>query len=166
MTIEQGIVTKIGSEGPTTAWVKTVPSGPCSSCSSRHSCHTGPSGEEREVEVLNTAGATVGDRIQLSIGTGSLLKATFLLYMFPILSMLVGGLVANAVAARYFSDTSLLSALAALICLVIAMAVVRKRGERMAQQEAYRPKIIRVIGHAALNPSESSVTVPCSCEEK
>jgi len=164
MAIEQGIVTKMGASGPATAWVKTVPSGACASCSSRHSCHTGPSGQDREVEVINAVGAAVGDRIQLAIGTGSLLKVTFLLYLFPIISMLFGGLAVHTVAARYYSDTSLLSASAAAICLVIALAIVRVRGGRMAQKEAYRPKIIRVIGHSALYPPEPGPSDPCASQ--
>lgn len=166
MAIEQGIVTKIGPNGPATAWVKTVPTGPCASCASRHTCHEGAGAQEREVEVLNTAGASVGDRIQMSISTGSLLKATFLLYMFPILSMLIGGLAANAIAGRYYNDPSLLSAAAAAICLILAMVVVHIRGGRMGQQEAYRAKIIRVIGRASLAPSDSGAAAPCAGDEK
>ena len=43
-----------------------------------------------EVDAVNSVGAQVGDRIMLYFETGSLLKATFLLYIFPILCMLLG----------------------------------------------------------------------------
>ncbi len=155
MGIEQGIVTKMGAHGPTTAWVKTVQSSACKSCSSRHSCNASSGGKEREVEAINSAGAKVGDRIQLAIKTSSLLKATFLLYVFPILCMLIGGFVGNAAAPQLNMDASLLSATAALACLVMALLIVRIKGRRLASKAAYRPKIIRVIGHEPLHSEET-----------
>jgi hypothetical protein len=49
---------------------------------------------------LNPVGARVGDRIQMTISTGSLLKATFLLYVFPILCMLGGAVLGNGLGNR------------------------------------------------------------------
>ena len=51
-----------------------------------------------EVEAFNTADARVGDRIVLNIKTASLLKATFLLYVFPILAMIAGEVLGQTVA--------------------------------------------------------------------
>ncbi len=51
-----------------------------------------------EVKALNTAGARVGDRIVLSFETHSLLKATFLIYVFPIILLIVGAVVGQALA--------------------------------------------------------------------
>jgi hypothetical protein len=59
-----------------------------------------------EVEAINTARARVGDRIVLNIQTGSLLKATFLLYVFPILAMIAGAVLGQTVAGMRGSDPS------------------------------------------------------------
>ena len=82
MATEEGIVFKLGDAGPGTAWVKTTRSSACAGCSSRDACHAEGGGKEMEVEAINTARARVGDRIVLNIKTSSLLKATFLLYVF------------------------------------------------------------------------------------
>jgi sigma-E factor negative regulatory protein RseC len=155
MAIEPGVVTQIGPHGPKTVWVKTVPSSACSSCSSRHHCGTLSGSEEREVEALNDVSAAVGDRVQLAINTGSLLKATFLLYLFPVLCMLAGGIFGHAAAAHFHWNTSFTAAVAAFGCLTGAMIVVRLSGNRMAQKAAYRPRIIRIIGH---DPDASNST--------
>jgi sigma-E factor negative regulatory protein RseC len=149
MATETGVVTKISYRDARTAWVKTVPSSACESCSSRHQCSTKSGSQEREVEAINEVGAKAGDRIQLAINTGSLLKATFLLYIFPVLCMLVGGIAGHAIALRFQWDTSLFAALAAMACLAVAMLVVRFGGNRMANKAAYRPRIIRIINRAS-----------------
>ncbi|MEJ2166242.1 MAG: SoxR reducing system RseC family protein, partial [Desulfobacterales bacterium] len=78
--------------------MKTSKTGACKECSARGSCHSSGGGEEMEVEVINEVGAKVGDRIVLSFETGSLLKATFLLYVFPILLLILGAVIGQETA--------------------------------------------------------------------
>lgn len=157
MATESGIVSKTGAKGPQTVWVKIVPSSACESCSSRHSCTAKSNSQEREVEALNPVNAAVGDRIQLAISTGSLLKATFLLYIFPVLCMLAGGIAGHTIAARFQWDTSLLAAIVAFAFFGAAMLVVRLGGNRMAQKAAYRPQIIRIISRSLDAPDADAV---------
>lgn len=145
MATEQGIVTKWGDHGPSTAWVKTTQSSACESCASRHNCNPKTGGKEREVEAINIVGAKVGDRIQLFIDTNSLLKAAFLLYIFPIICMLVGGLLGHALGTSLTTHGTLVSVITAMTFFVAAMAIVRTRGGHMARKDQYRPKITRII---------------------
>ena len=87
MATERGIVTRTDSRG---AWVKTIKTGSCEGCSARGSCHSLSDRGDMEVKAINAAGAKVGDRIVMSFETASLLKATFLLYVFPILLLIIG----------------------------------------------------------------------------
>ena len=98
MATEEGIVTKI--ESTATAWVKTTKSGACKSCSARSSCHSMGGSNEMEVEAINQAGAQVGQKVVLSFATSPLLKATFLLYVFPIIAMIVGAFLIGLVIYR------------------------------------------------------------------
>jgi sigma-E factor negative regulatory protein RseC len=151
MATEEGIVIKSGGQTVETAWVKTVQSGACKSCSERHSCHSDSQGKEREVEAVNLVGAKVGDRIQISIDDGALLKATFLLYVFPVICMLIGGLAGNKFGTGMGINPSPASAIMAIICFLGAMFIVRRRAGRMALKMEYRPKITRIIGRAGLD---------------
>jgi sigma-E factor negative regulatory protein RseC len=157
MAIEPGVVTKIGRMGAQTVWVRTEPCGACESCSSREMCGTKTETQKREVEVDDPIGAMVGDRIQISISTASLIKATFLLYLFPVLCMLAGGIAGNAVAPRLDVDASVAAAIAAFLCLAAAMLVVRVGGNRMARKAKYRPRIVRILGHDADAPQKEPV---------
>ncbi len=168
MALETGVVTRLGVQGAQTAWVRTERAGACESCSSRHSCHPfGNTDSSQEVEAINTAGARAGDRIQLSMHTGSLLKATFLLYLFPILCMLSGGFAGDRLAAGWHFDASTLAIIMALTGLAAAMLVVRVAGQRMARNAAYQPQIVRVLGHASrkLENAGFSLTCPAGGEQ-
>jgi sigma-E factor negative regulatory protein RseC len=147
MAIEQGIVIRMGQSDGSTAWVKTARSSACESCSAKENCNPGAAGNSQEVEAINTAGAMVGDRIQLSISSSSLLKAMFLLYLFPILCMLAGGIAGNQLAPRFQINPSVLAAIMAMANFVMALVIVRVVGQRLGREEAYRPKITRVLGH-------------------
>ncbi len=147
MATEEGIVFKMGSPGSGMAWVKTTRSSACESCSSRHACQAGESGKEMEVEAINTAEAGVGDRILLNIKTGSLLKATFLLYVFPILAMIAGALLGQTVGIMRGGDPSGMSALFAFLFFGLAFCVIRVAGRRLSKNVDYKPEIIKVRRH-------------------
>ena len=152
MATEEGLVVKLGAPGSGTAWVKTTRSSACESCSSRHVCQTDGSGKEMEVEARNTADAQVGDRIVLSIETASLLKATFLLYVFPILAMIAGAWIGQSVAVSRGMDPSGLSALFGFLFFGLAFVVIRLTGRRLSTNANYKPEIIKVRGHHPVAP--------------
>jgi len=155
MAIEQGVVTRLGdAENPPTAWIQIIRTGACESCSSRHSCEVGRGGPVAEVEAVNSVKARVGDRIQVTMDTGSLMKATFLLYLFPILCMIVGGIVGHGISLFLGIRGSLPTVLLSMAFLAAAMIIVRAMGRRMGIKSEYRPRILRVIGHAP-DPGES-----------
>jgi sigma-E factor negative regulatory protein RseC len=148
---EEGVVFKMGSVAAGTAWVKTTRTSACASCSSKDACHADGGGKEMEVEAINTAQARVGDRIVLNIQTGSLLKATFLLYVFPILAMIAGAVLGQTVAVMRGVDPSGLSALFGFLFFGLAFIVIRIAGRRLSTNASYKPEIIKVRGHQSLS---------------
>ncbi len=146
MASEQGIVLKVGLKGQNIALVKTVQHSGCEACSARNQCNPGAKGKAQEVEALNIVNAREGDLIQITMDTKALLQATFLLYIFPIIGMLLGAFVGNAVAIAVGMAPSAGSLLMGIICFVAAMVMVRKRAGHMALKRKYQPKITRIIG--------------------
>ena len=143
MATEEGIVIKLGG---TTAWVKTTRSSACKACASRGSCHTKEQGKAMEVEVTNPVGAKLGDRIVLYFETSSLLKAAFLLYVFPVLCMLAGAALGHWLSLKYQLNPSLGSAATGFLCLVLSFMIVKIRGDKLARNDSYKPRIIRILG--------------------
>ena len=146
MATEQGIVIKTDSSA---AWVKTIKTGDCAGCSARGSCHSLGNNDEMEVKAINEAGARAGDRIVLLFATSSLLKATFLLYVFPILLLIIGAAIGQELAPRIDFDPSGLSALTGFSFFIVAVLIIKARANKMALKKEYRPKIIKILTRGA-----------------
>jgi sigma-E factor negative regulatory protein RseC len=148
MATEQGIVIKTNSRA---AWVKTVKSGNCAGCSARGSCHAMGGEDEMAVKAINEAGARVGDQIVLSIKTSSLLKATFLLYVFPILLLIIGAAVGQEMAPKFDFNPSGLSAIMGLTFFFAALLIIKTTANKLARKNEYRPKIIKILTRTSRN---------------
>jgi sigma-E factor negative regulatory protein RseC len=143
LATEHGIVTKTSIR---TAWVKTVKSGACKGCSARGSCHSlSSSRKDVEVQAINEAGAKVGDRIVLSFETSSLLKASFLLYVFPILLLIIGALMGQQIAPYFDLNPSGLSAITGFSFFIAAVGIIKSKADKMAKKEEYRPKVTKIL---------------------
>lgn len=98
-----------------------------------------------EVEAINDAGAKVGQNVVLSFETSPLLKATFLLYVVPILFLMVGAVIGDKTAPFFNFDESTLSIIIGLLFFGFAIIFVRSKGNKLAKKDEYRPKIIRIL---------------------
>lgn len=160
MASEQGIVIKAGVKGrPNIALVKTIQHSGCEACSVRDQCNPGAKGKAQEVEAVNLVNAREGDLIQISMDTKALLQATFLLYIFPIICMLIGAFAGNAVGVAMAMAPSVFSLLAGLACFAAAMVMVRKRAGHMALKHKYQPKITRVLGRGKLSSLDADCEI-------
>ena len=142
MAIEQGVVLRTDSEA---AWVKTTRSSACEGCTARKSCHTIGDSQDTEVKAINLAGARAGDRIVLSFESKSLLKATFLIYVFPIILLMAGALIGQMLAALIELNSSLPSVVIGFAFFFTALAFMKARANKMAEKNAYQPKVIKIL---------------------
>lgn len=142
MATEQGIVIKADSSG---AWVKTVKSGACAGCTARGACHSSSASGEMEVKAVNEAGAKVGDRIVLSFESASLLKATFLIYVFPILLLIAGALIGQETAPYFNFNPAGFSVILGFSFFIAALLIIKIKGGQLAQKNEYRPKIVKIL---------------------
>ncbi len=113
-----------------------------------------------EVEAIDTVGTGVGDKVLVGFETSSLLKASFLLYIFPILCMIIGAIIGQKVALSIQFNPSAMSAVFAFLFLFLSFLVVRKTGNRLATKESYKPKVIRILKRGTAD-LESPTDVPC-----
>ncbi len=168
MATEQGIVIKAGlPHRENMALVKTVQSSACEACSARGQCNPNIKGKDREVEAVNLVNAKAGDIIQISMDNAALLKATFLLYVFPIICMLIGAFVGNSAGKAIGANPSAISAAVGIICFIAAMVLVRKQAGYMALKLKYKPKITRIIGRGTSEPPHGcDPNAPDSIQER
>jgi sigma-E factor negative regulatory protein RseC len=141
MATEEGIVIKLDNK---TAIIRTARKTACESCSEKHSCTSIGSGQEMELEADNPIHAQAGDRVTISLPTGKLITASFLLYVFPIILMIAGALLGERLAETYQIDSSLLSAGFGFLFFIIAFGIVKLKDLQAKKSGAFRPVIIRI----------------------
>jgi sigma-E factor negative regulatory protein RseC len=107
-----------------------------------------------DVNVVNALGARVGERVLIKMDSSPLLKATFLVYMVPILMLLLGAGLGQWVSHSAGSSSSALAAVFGFLFLAAGLALVRAVANRLAQNQDYRPRIVRIIGTADALPAE------------
>ncbi len=143
MATEHGVVLRTDSDA---AWVKTTRSSACQGCTAKKSCHSLNGSQDMEVKALNIAGAREGDRIVLSFETRSLFKATFLIYVFPIIFLIAGAMLGQMLATALAFSTSAFSVLLGFAFFFAALFIIKARADKMAQKIAYQPKITKILG--------------------
>lgn len=143
-TTEEGTVIKVDNS---TAWVKIIKTASCKCCSAKAFCSSSENENQMEVEVVNSVGAKIGDRVTIGLQTASYLKISCLLYLFPILSMLVGAIIGEKIASEYLFNKSSLSALFGFLCFLLSLLVVKLASKKLAKKKEYRPKIIRIVNN-------------------
>jgi sigma-E factor negative regulatory protein RseC len=139
---EEGIVKKtIGTK----AWVVTKRSEMCEACASHGACNSLVGGKEMEVEAINNVQASPGDLVLLTLEDQSLVKLSFLVYMFPILALLAGAALGQKVAPILGTNLELTSFGLGAIFFGLAFLLVRIKDKKLGQTGAIIPKVTRII---------------------
>ncbi|HAO19475.1 MAG TPA: Fis family transcriptional regulator [Desulfobacteraceae bacterium] len=142
LVTEEGIVIRAEK---LVAWVKMVRSSACESCSEKDTCNSmGGSGHEMEVEAINAAGAKAGDKVVVAFETASLFKVSFLIYLFPVFSMIAGAFIGQGIAKTNHGDPSAYAAISAFLSFLIAFFIIRAVSKVLAKDSRYRAKILRI----------------------
>ncbi len=145
MAIERGIVTKIDPGDLKLAWVTTTRTSSCEHCGSRDFCQEKGGQKEMEVQAENALGARLGDSVVITLDSGALLKASFLMYVFPIIAMLLGAIIGDRTAPRWGLDPTLCPVISGFLFFGLAILAVRFRSNKMASKNIYQPKITRIV---------------------
>lgn len=90
--LEEGVVlavTPATEAAPGKATVRLVAGDHCDGCPASSVCKPS-SGEQRLMDVNDPVGVDVGDRVQVAVPGGAVLKMSFLVYGLPLLLLLAG----------------------------------------------------------------------------
>ncbi|MGA1839142.1 MAG: SoxR reducing system RseC family protein [bacterium] len=142
MPKEEGTVIDIVPEG---ALVRIKRTDACHGCPSAGICHMGGSGE-REVLARNPFGARKGEMVEIEIKEGLLLKASFIIYMLPILGLLMGALfgrwIINFFGLPFNENTG--AVLGGLTCLLVVFILIKIITGGSCYMKKYQPTITKV----------------------
>lgn len=145
----------VSSEGDY-AWVETERRSSCGSCSAK-GCGTGALSKilgrrTQRLKVFNPVKAKAGDEVVLGIEEQILLKGSMAVYIVPLLAMLAGGLVGEALAPQWGSDVEGLSALLGIFGLAAGFLWLNRYTRRHASDKRFMPTILRLHQGVGVHP--------------
>ena len=148
MVREQGVVERIKGDK---ALLRIERTSACATCESRGSCEMGPD-KKMMVEVNNTLGARTGDRVEVSVPTGSIIKLSLLVYLFPILALIAGAYAGGECAQRLAFNATLASIFGGGMMAAIAFVVLRHLDRRLQLTGRSIPRMTRILAHSKPSP--------------
>ena len=133
----------------------------CESCKAKDACTSlGGGGANAEIWARNTVGAEAGDVVTISMRGSSLLKASFFVYMLPIIAI-IGGIVLGHLLSRLIPvDENVLVGLFGLLAFSGAFVWLKKQGDKFSKKQEFTPEIIsKKAPQKAIAPTDLACSV-------
>ncbi len=146
MIEESGVVINCAGEF---ADVETERKSSCGGCSASGVCGAGVLakvfGRRRSiVRVVNSIDAQAGDRVVVGLPDGALVRGSFVFYVVPLLTMIVGAMLGEASSvALGFASTEPFSIIGGLLGLICGMFLARIFSDRVSSDERYQVVMLR-----------------------
>lgn len=148
MNEEVGTVREVRGEK---AVVVTDRQSMCGQCMAKGYCHMLGGGKEMVAEALNPIGAKPGDTVKIGIPAGTVVKASFVVYMIPAIGLVGGAALGYVTGTSSGVDYNLATLVGCCAGLGISLIVVRLLSNTLSERPSYRPEIITII-----NPEDAS----------
>ncbi|MBN2041048.1 MAG: SoxR reducing system RseC family protein [Spirochaetes bacterium] len=117
----------------------------CESCGSRSLCHPfGGNSKNVEIEAINAANARVGNVVNISIQSSTVMKAAFIVYMIPILMLFAGVFLGKWFADKNNYDADLISLLAGIFAFSVTFLILKLTSKRFSGKAEYIPVITEI----------------------
>jgi sigma-E factor negative regulatory protein RseC len=81
----------------------------------------------------------------MNFKTSSLLKATFLVYVLPILFLILGAGLGYKLGSHFDTSLSASSAICGFLFFFIAVWLMKRQANALAHKEDYQPKIVKIL---------------------
>lgn len=140
---EQGVVIEVKGA---TALVRMSESGGCENCASGGACKTGSGG--RVLDAVNKAGASVGQRVVVEFSGGAFLKASFVVYVVPVVFLFAGAYLGGVFGPGIYGGMTVDSWQAAggVLFLALSLIVLRAYDRVVKKSGTLNPVVIRIAG--------------------
>ena len=142
MNEEMGTVRAVKGE---TALVVTDRQSMCGQCVAKSYCHMLGGGKEMIAEAINPIGARPGDTVTIGIPSGTVTKASFVVYMIPAIGLVGGAALGYVTGTSSGLDYNITTLAGCLVGLGISLIVVRLLSNILGKRPSYRPEIIKIV---------------------
>jgi len=118
-----------------------------SACASCGKCATTSEKKDIIVEVDNTLGAQVGDKVKVNMETVNVLKAAAIVYIVPLVALLVGTIgtyfVLNLL--KISTNVETISGAIGLVSMLISFLILKKNDNKFRDSREYIPIVTEVV---------------------
>lgn len=118
-----------------------------SACASCGKCTTTSEKKDIVVEVDNSIGAKLGDRVAVNMESMNVLKAVGIAYIFPLISLLIGT-IGTYYVLQFIENTKnieVISSIVGIIIMLISFFILRKNDSKLRKSRQYIPIITKII---------------------
>lgn len=106
-------------------------------CGDCHACASFGDGNS-VIELENTLGAKVGDRVRIELHSGAVFKASLILYGIPLIALLLGVLLGSRI-------SDLAGALIGIGAAVAALIAIRLFEPRIRRKHSFDPRMLEIL---------------------
>ena len=97
------------------------------------------------IEVANDLQAKIGDRVQISMPEGSLLKLSFLVYFLPVVALIAGAILGDRVAPFLNMEPTPASVIGGVSAMAIVFCALKWLDRGSNTREKYYPRMTRIL---------------------
>lgn len=115
----------------------------CDHCPTR-SCCASLEGDLKCVDVSNGIGAREGQLVKIGISQKAVLKASFILYMIPILALVIGAMLGNYLGPQHSEIWSAFTGVGFFVASYVVIKALNKHFENKAE---YVPVVTEILTH-------------------
>ncbi len=139
---EEGVVISV-SDGMAT--VQMIEGAGCQGCASAGACKSG-SEAKRTLEAVNKAGAAPGQCVVVDIESGAFLKASFIVYMVPVIFLFAGAYLGDVIARSVPGVMAAESwqAFGGVLFLALSILGVRLYDRKVKSSKGLRPVVVKI----------------------
>jgi len=117
----------------------------CAECVAKSFCQMFGGGKEMLSEAINPIGAKAGDMVKIGIPTGTVTKASLIVYMIPAIGLVGGASIGYFIATLYNLDLNLSTLVGSIIGLGLSMISARFLNDILSKNPSYQPEITKII---------------------
>ena len=117
----------------------------CAGCGAKHCCVSFGVNSEMVVKARNMVGAKVGDLVSVSISSGTVIKGAATLYLIPVVGLVLGVLIADAVGASLPMSETAITLVFGFAGLILGFVITALLSRWMSARNKLTPMITRII---------------------
>lgn len=116
-------------------------------CGNCGACQVGQDKLVMETLAKNTISADIGDQVEIETETTNVLKASLIIYTFPLIMFIIGCLIGYGVAnyTNYQVWNNYIGFGTGLVFTLISYLIIRKNEKKFINDKAFQPTICRIV---------------------